>query len=213
MSATIDLTGKQFGQLMVLAKAQSVSGRAAWVCRCACGCEKVVIGQLLRREAVVSCGCQAKKRAREMGRANKRHGMTNTPEFRTWTALISRCMNPKDYRYKRYGGRGITVCERWLESFENFVKDVGEQPFVGAELDRKNNDGNYEPKNCHWVTSKENNNNRSSNRVINFAGESKTLTEWAEQKQINPATLRVRLEAGWPIEKALNQPVRGKSNA
>lgn len=208
MSAVVDLSGKRFGSLIVVGRANSLNGRAAWGCECQCGSVLVVAGQHLRRKVVTSCGCVKADRAKEMGVQNKTHGKTKTPEFRIWTGMISRCCNKNDYRFKRHGGRGIKVCDRWMK-FENFYEGMGSVPFQGAELDRIDNDKCYEPENCRWVTSKQNNNNRSSCCYIEHGGAVQTVTQWVEQIGINPATLRVRLEAGWPVEKALTQPVRG----
>jgi hypothetical protein len=209
MSRMIDLTGERFGVLTVTARAASKNGRAAWSCNCDCGATAVVVGQHLRRKAVTSCGCQMKARAARMGNANRTHGKTDASEFRTWVAMISRCTNPKDFRYKRYGGRGIKVCAAWAESFETFLHDVGPAPFPGAELDRERNNEGYEPGNCRWVTSKVNNNNRSNNRLIEHCGRTQSMTLWAEEVGLNPATLRARLEAGWSTEDALTRPMRG----
>lgn len=208
MSAIIDLVGENFGSLTVNARAVSVAGRAVWACTCACGTKLDVVGQQLRRGLVTGCGCVKVERIRQIGRSRRRHGKTGTPEFRTWTAMISRCTNPKDYRFKRYGARGITVCPEWMKSFERFLADVGPISFPGAELDREKNHLGYAPGNVRWTTSKVNNNNRSSNRYIDHNGTTRTLTQWAEQFGLNPATLRVRLESGWPVERALTQPVR-----
>jgi hypothetical protein len=208
VSAIIDLVGKNFGSLTVNSRAASVAGRAAWTCTCECGSTVVAKGHHLRRSYVTSCGCVKVERAKRLAQARVRHGKTSTPEFRTWTAMISRCTNPNDYRFKRYGARGITVCAEWMESFERFLADVGPIPFPGAELDREKNNLGYAPGNVRWTTSKVNNNNRSSNRYIDHNGITRTLTQRAEQFGLNSATLRVRLESGWSVERALTQPVR-----
>jgi hypothetical protein len=208
MSAMIDLHGKRFGDLVVTARAASVNGRAAWDCACDCGAKLVVIGQLLRRKMVTSCGCAMKRRAEVMGRKNRTHGKSDTPEFRVWTNMLARCTNPKDSRFKRYGGRGITVCDAWITSFETFLRDMGPVPFPGAELDREKNDQGYSPSNCRWVTAKVNQNNKATNRLIEFRGRTQSMSLWAEEFGINLNTLRCRLESGWSIEDAFTRPVR-----
>lgn len=208
MSAVIDLTGQKFGVLRVLSRISSRSGRACFSCQCECGNKIDVVGQHLRRGAVTSCGCKKVERAKKNAINFVTHGKTNSPEFRTWTQMISRCTNKNDYRYPRYGGRGITVDERWLESFEAFLEDVGRRPNPTDELDRIENDGNYEPGNVRWVSAKVNCNNRSSNRLITYNGRTQSMTLWAEEMGLEPATLRVRLESNWGVERALTQPVR-----
>lgn len=207
MSALIDMIGKTYGFLIVLSRAPNQNGRAYWTCRCGCGVETTVAGYHLRGGTQISCGCKAHERARLMGKRNRRHGLTNSREFQTWTGMISRCTNPRDYRYKRYGGRGIEVCDAWFD-FEVFLADVGYRPFPSAELDRIDNDGNYEPGNVRWTTAKQNNNNRSNCRYIEHHGQRLTMTQWAERAGMNPATLRARLESGWPVDMALARPIR-----
>jgi hypothetical protein len=120
--------------------------------------------------------------------------------------MRDRCNNPKNPSYHNYGGRGISVCERW-DSFANFLADMGERP-DGFEIDRRNNDGNYEPSNCHWISRQKNLNNTRDNRLLEFQGEVHTLSEWAQLKGMLWDTLRSRLRYGWTIERALTEPVK-----
>lgn len=117
--------------------------------------------------------------------------------------MRDRCLNPKRHNFKFYGGRGITICERWLE-FANFLADMGERP-DGLQLDRIDNDGHYEPGNCRWVTKQHNARNRSSNRLLTIDGETKTVTEWALLKGLPPDRVRGRLSRGDSPERALRQ--------
>jgi hypothetical protein len=133
-----------------------------------------------------------------------------------WRAMVTRCYNKNCKAYKRYGGRGIKVCERWLEpynkGFWNFVEDMGERP-EGCSLDRINNDYGYCPENCRWATLKEQHRNMSINRVIIYAGESKTLVEWSEETGIKQTTLMMRLDRyGWTPEEALTLPRNARVN-
>lgn len=154
----LDLTGQRFGRLEVVAFARvNRSRNACWLCRCDCGKERVVSGHELRRGRTSSCGCwrSAVKILLNLKHGHKRAG-SETPEYRAWHSMISRCTNPKLEAWKYYGGRGITVCDRWKNSFEAFLADMGPRPSPNLSIDRfPNNDGNYEPGNCRWATRSE----------------------------------------------------------
>jgi len=141
------------------------------------------------------------------------HGGTYTPEYRSWQMMKSRCRNPNNASYKNYGGRGIKICKRWINSFENFLKDMGPRPSAQHTLDRKNNDGNYTPKNCQWATKKEQVANRRptsfSSRMITYKGETLTIVAWAHRVGIKGGTLHARLTyCRWDVERALTTPVQ-----
>ena len=149
--------------------------------------------------------------------ANKRrtkHGLCNTKTYRAWIAMRSRCENPSNKRYHRYGARGIQVCAQW-QTFEAFYADMGEAP-VGASLDRINNDGNYEPGNCRWAMPKQQQNNMSTNRTYTHDGKTQTLAQWARELGIAYHVLHYRLNHGWepPLlfstekQKAGARPIR-----
>jgi AraC-like DNA-binding protein len=133
---------------------------------------------------------------------------SRTSIYRSWAGMISRCSNPKDKDYADYGGRGIRVCPRWKESFANFGDDMGPKP-NGMSLDRRDNNGNYEPANCRWATRSMQMNNTRRNRHITFNRETLTLTEWARRRGVHPGTLYNRLQHGWEVERALT-PVRNE---
>jgi len=130
-------------------------------------------------------------------------GGTTTPEFRTWCHIRSRCLNPNNKFYSDYGGRGITVCQRWLDAFENFLADMGPRPSVKHSIDRIDNDGNYEPGNCRWATISEQARNTRQNRNIEFNGSTVCVTDLARMHGIDPRTLTRRLDSGRSVEEAL----------
>jgi hypothetical protein len=130
------------------------------------------------------------------------HGMADSPEYRVWCHVLARCGTATDAAYDNYGGRGITVCDRWL-TFTNFYADVGPRPSPQHTLERIENDGNYEPGNVRWATRKEQNRNKRNNRLLTFNGRTQCIAAWAEEIGITWAALRARLRLGWSVERAL----------
>ena len=140
-----------------------------------------------------------------------RHGHArasgNSPEYGSWTNMRRRCYAPKTPQFSGYGGRGITVCDEWRDSFDQFLHDMGLAPSRGHTLDRIDNDGPYSPENCRWATRKEQNNNRRDNHKIAYAGKVMTLAQWSDYLGIPCVTLRSRIWRGWPIERAFTRHV------
>lgn len=202
-----DHTGREFGKLTVISFAGFLSsgrGRAAaWLCRCKCGNEKVIRANDFQNKTN-SCGC-GRKEAQLI--AVKKHGLSESSEYIVWGGMKGRCADKKQ---KSHGGRGIKVCERWM-TFENFLADMGPRPSDQHQIDRINNNGNYEPGNCRWATRSEQMRNTRGNRVLEFRGEVRTVAEWVVITGIPCRTLRGRLWLGWPIEKALTTPVKKRS--
>jgi hypothetical protein len=128
------------------------------------------------------------------------------PEYQVWNGMIHRCYNPKRHQYPRYGGRGITVCDRWRHSHAAFLEDMGQRPTPKHTLDRIDNDGPYSPENCRWATHAEQRRNRPDCRYVTAFGETLTVTDWANRFGVARCTISDRLNLGWPAERAITEP-------
>lgn len=210
MGAFIDLSGQKFGRLHVMAR-HGTTLPVRWQCRCACGATCTVEGLLLRDGRTKSCGCL---RRETTGALKRTHGMGaggshRSPEYRVWLNITQRCHNPKSPMYPHYGARGITVCDRWRESFPAFYADMGPRPQTRPgklrdySLERINNDGPYAPENCRWADYAAQSRNRSNNRPITWNGETHLIYDW---DRITGLQIRQRLNAGWSIERAFTTP-------
>lgn len=196
-----DLTGRRFGKLVVTPTFQTKGGHAYWLCRCDCGGEKMVRGSHLKDGHVTSCGCKPR---------HVTHGGSGTRLYITWRNMISRCTNPKDPQFFRYGSRGIAVCDAWRDSFQAF-HDLAMANGYREDLtiDRINNDGNYCPDNCRWATRLEQAQNTRKTRLITYNGETHSVCEWARILGMNQGTLNNRLNLyGWSVEDALGKEVK-----
>ncbi len=163
-----------------------------------CGKEKEIIMKDVKSGHTKSCGCLKTK-----------HGMTNSSIYSCYRSMIKRCCNKKDKGYKRYGKRGITVCDRWLASFENFYKDMGDKPGDEYSIERIDNNGHYCKENCKWGTKTEQANNRRSSHNIPYGSKTLTLTQWAKELNMNLNTLKNRIcNCHWSVEKAFETPIR-----
>lgn len=200
-----DLTNKRFGRLVAL----YYSGESKWYCKCDCGAEVDVLSQSLISGTTKSCGCFSRDTARKL---KLTHGMTKTRFYSIWCNMRKRCNDPHIVAYTNYGARGITVCDSWKNSFENFRDDMyksyqehvdkfGEK---NTSIDRIDVDGDYCKENCRWATAKEQAVNRSNNHLITFDGKTLTIAQWATVTHINPKKLWGRIvKLKWPVERAL----------
>lgn len=204
MSHTPDLIGKRFGYLTVVEKTDKRQGKNVyWLCKCDCGNMTYVTTSNLNQKQVFSCGCYRKKKSAE---SHFKHGCTNTKLFRVWCSMIARCYHSYDNSYVNYGARGICVCMEWKNSFSVFRDWAYSNGYQeGLTIDRIDNDGNYEPSNCRWVSRKVQGNNSRINHTLTFNGETKTISQWSEKLGIPYQRLLMRVHRGWSIEKCLNQ--------
>lgn len=207
----------RFGKLTVLGdgppriSASGFEARTALV-RCDCGTEKAVRAGDLRNGYTLSCGCEQRRLLGEVAKVRARtHGESIgkcTPEYRTWSGMRQRCHNPSNKGYFRYGARGIYVCDRWRDSFENFLADMGRRPGPEYSLDRIDNDGPYSPDNCRWATGSEQANNTRRNAVLEIGGERATVSEWASKVGVTPHLIFNRLAKGWSPRDAVYRAKR-----
>lgn len=201
-----DISGQRFGRWLVLRRnGCTAGGHALYDCVCDCGVHRTVAGFRMRRGDSKSCGCLAAdlSAARVL-----EHGMTKHRLFGTWSSMMHRCYSPNSKVFGRYGGRGISVCERWHD-VRLFIADNDAKALPGLTIDRRDNDGPYSPENTRWIERREQNLNYSRNVHLEFEGKRQTLREWADERGIGLGTLwhRVRV-LSWPAERALTQPVR-----
>lgn len=194
-------------------------GKAKWECQCECGNVKSVEGYALRKGKTTSCGCWNL----EVGRIAHEKAYPNSNAYRVWKAMKTRCSNTTVENYKNYGGRGIKVCDRWRNSFPNFIEDMGPRPSMQHTIHRIDNDGPYEKSNCKWADKAEQSYNKRVTRRVEVDGKHYTLPELRnlvpieDQVPVSNASLRFRMiKAGWGIRQALTTPMvrgqRGKGN-
>lgn len=190
----------RFGHLTFKAMVPGLRRRARYgVFVCDCGAEKEMCISNVALGKSTSCGCFAYAATGDRART---HGLSKTPEYAVWARMITRCTNPRASRYDRYGGRGISVCERW-RTFENFLADMGKRP-AGMTIEREDVDGNYEPGNCRWATKREQHWNKSTSNFVEYNGERRCVAEWCERTGIPYTTFIQRLRRGLPLDEVFD---------
>lgn len=214
MGKFIDLTGQRFNKLTVIGRAKSrrqPCGKLVtyWNCICDCGNETVVMGKYLKNGHTKSCRClhieRAKEQAKRMSKKNIKHNKSNTRLYHIYQGMLNRCYLKEHKYYKNYGGRGITICEEWRNNFMNFYNWAIKNGYQdNLTIDRINNNGNYEPKNCRWITIREQSENRRTNTLYEYQGEMKPLKFICEKLNVKYATIRKRIINGMSLEEALN---------
>lgn len=187
--------GERYGRLTLLGEVERCKGRRRMRVRCDCGELRDVNLSALRSGKSRSCGCLQRESVTT-------HGGKGSPEYMVWVNMRHRCVNPKAANYLYYGGRGITVCERWA-SFENFIVDMGPRPSPRHTIDRVDNDKGYFPENCQWATAQEQARNRRSSQMITHNGRTQCRAAWAQELGISYSTLSGRIHRGWSINRAL----------
>ena len=196
------MTGERFGRLVVISEAPTVVHggqiRRQFKCQCDCGAVTTVSLTHLRSSHTTSCGCY---RAENLDRST--HGMTATRTYAAWTDMKTRCTNAASTSYQHYGAREITICQRWMDSFEAFLEDMGECPDDALSLDRIDNNGDYSKENCRWATWHEQARNRRNNHLITCDGRTQCIAAWSEETGIPSSTISNRLKTGCSAEEAL----------
>lgn len=167
-------------------------------CKCDCGKISVVATGNLKSNHTISCGCMLYKKT------NSTHKMSKSKEYKSYRKMLERCYYEKDISYHNYGGRGIKVCDRWLNSFENFIEDIGLKPSLKHSLDRINCNGDYEPSNCRWASLQIQHNNKRNNSPIQYNGIVKNICELARELNIHCGLIRFHQKKGRSLEEIIN---------
>lgn len=195
-----DLTGQIFQHWSVLKMENSCKhGHRMYLCECVCGKRKILRGSMLLSGNSKSCGCAYPKST------TTTHGKSKSYTYKSWVAMKTRCLNFMDARFPHYGGKGVKICERWVDSFENFYADMGERPY-GTTIDRIDSRGNYEPSNCRWATPMEQTLNRSETVWVDYKGERMCFTHLCKKYGVSRAMIKGRLKKGMTLDEAIEMP-------
>lgn len=204
----IDISGNRYGMLTAIKHV----GKGKWLCRCDCGRESIHYGHHLRRGAIKSCGCvhyvnRGIKQSCDLPRESRDR------LYHIWRGMKDRCFNPSSKNYELYGGKGIKVCNEWLE-FPAFMEwSISHGYTDELSIDRINGNGDYCPENCRWATAIEQSNNRYTNKYIEFNGKRLSYSQWARETGLHKNTIRMRILSGWSVEDCLNTPAWKKPNS
>ena len=194
-----NLTGQRFSRLVVVEEAgRTKAQKVTWHCQCECGNTITVATSYLKNGNTQSCGCLMIDRVTT-------HGKYGSKVYKAWQRIIQRCNNVNFVQWKDYGGRGIKICARWLESFDNFYADMGDLPSDKHTIERIDNNGDYEPDNCKWDTMRNQRRNARSNRLITFNGETLCMRDWETKLGFGRNVIAWRLDHGWSVEKTLTE--------
>lgn len=212
----MDLKKDKYGRWTLLSEsAKTRSNHKRYLCRCECGVVRTVRMIHLKSGASKSCGCLKREICAESGRRNRIHGNAGeraTLTYKSWRAMTQRCCNPKNAGYSIYGAKGISVCDRWKTSFQNFLADMGERPTASHSIDRINPRGQYDPANCRWATPLQQQRNRTNNTFVTIDGVRKCVTEWVEAPgSVSKSAFRRRIQSGWEPKRALFEPILSSS--
>lgn len=202
MTTQVDIVGQRFGRYLVIAKSdkRTKAMKQMVLCKCDCGTEREVVAGNLRSGLTNSCGCwKDEKTSARM----KKHGFSKNTMYMRYRSMIKRCYEKTHKEYANYGGRGITVCSRWLDSVENYIEDMGFPPFKDASIDRIDNNLGYSKENCRWATKKEQSENRRATTMVNMNGENLCLSDWSKKLGLNKQSVARRIKAGWSVEMAI----------
>lgn len=212
-----DIIGKRYGKLTVVERTGSkrISARSSvslWRCACDCGGERITPASPLFLGRTTSCGCNRyrERKAKHGHGGNGHKGIKPSSTYTAWRSMVVRCTKQRTAAYNRYGGRGITVCDRWLDSFENFLADMGEKPSSGLSLDRIDGDRGYSPDNCRWATAIVQATNRAVVRKIPYKGKVHSIAALSRLSGHSEEVIRFRLKKGWSPERTIETPVRHK---
>lgn len=216
-----DLIGKKFNRLTVIKLAykkkifkkdgSSNGYHKYWLCKCDCGNSTIVCGIKLKNGKTKSCGCYHSEIVRSIGINSKKHGKSNIRLYKIYMKMKGRCYNKTKDNYKYYGGRGIIICQEWLDDFMNFYNWAITNGYKeDLTIDRINVDGNYEPSNCRWVDMNTQCNNKTTTKYITYLNETHSISEWSNIIGINRTTISYRLKSGWDIKKTLTTSVSHK---
>jgi hypothetical protein len=205
VTRAVDLTGLKFGRLTIISRAGSNRhNKVLWNCRCECGKDACSVGCDIRDGKILSCGCLHREISSRVGKMTRKHGLSTSSEYFIWYGMHARCSKPSLDHYKYYGGKGVKVCDRWND-FTVFYSDMGPRPSATHSLDRKNNDGHYEPGNVVWADKITQANNRRTNRIVDYRGASMTVAQAvrAAGSVVNKTTALHRLNKGWDATRAV----------